>query len=109
MIHSRYNLDTMNTTTLHIKTDIQIRDSAKKIAEEFDLSLTALVNIMLKQIVRTKHLNLSLDEEPTPYMIETLKKSEEDVKAARVISFETKKDILDYLEKEIENEKLSTH
>ncbi len=87
----------MNSTTIHIKTDVKTRDDAKKVAEDFGFSLTSLVNALLKQIARTRRLNLSIDEEPTPYMIESLKKSEEDVKAGRVISFESGQEALDYV------------
>lgn len=99
----------MNTTTIHIKTDIKTRDDAKKIAENFGFSLTSLVNALLKQIARTKRLTLEMDEKPTPYMIESLKKSEEDVKAGRVISFESGQEALDYLDREIKNEKRNKH
>lgn len=87
----------MNTTTIHIKTDVKTRDDAKKIAENFGFSLTSLVNALLKQIARTKRLTLELDETPNQYMIESLKKSEEDVKAGRVISFESGQEALDYV------------
>lgn len=99
----------MSITTIHVKTDIKTRDSAKKIAEDFGFSLTALVNALLKQIVRTKRLTLSIDEEPTHYLLESLKKSEEDKKAGRVISFDSGKDALHYLLKEIKNDKRSTN
>lgn len=99
----------MNSTTLHIKTDITTRDDAKKVAAAFGFSLTSLVNALLKQVARTKRLTLSMDETPNQYMIDSLKKSEEDVKAGRVISFETEKDVLEYLTKEIEDEKPSTY
>lgn len=108
-IHFGYTLDRMNTTTIHIKTDVQTRDDAKKVAEDFGFSLTSLVNALLKQIARTKRLTLSMDEEPTQYMLESLKRSEEDVKAGRVISFESGQEALDYLADEIKNEKRSTH
>jgi len=96
-------------TTIHIKTDIQTRDSAKKVAEDFGFTLTSLVNAMLKQIARTKRLTLSLDETPNQYMIDALKQSEEDVKAGRVISFESGQEALEYLAKEIADEKQATH
>jgi hypothetical protein len=64
---------------------------------------------MLKQIARTKRLNLSLDETPSQYMIDALKQSEEDVKAGRVTSFESGKDALDYLAKEIADEKRAAY
>lgn len=87
----------MNTTTIHIKTDVKTRDEAKKVAEDFGFSLTSLVNALLKQIARTRRLTLELDEVPNQYMIESLKKSEEDVKAGRVISFESGQEALDYV------------
>lgn len=100
----------MNTTTIHVKTDIKTKDNAKKIAESFGFTLTSLVNALLKQIVRKRRISVDLDEEPTKYMLESLKKSEEDVKAGRVISFDSGKDVLDYLAKEIKNDKRnSTH
>ena len=104
-IHYGYTLDTMNTTTIHIKTDVKTRNEVKKIAEDFGFSLTSLVNALLKQIARTKHLDLNLEENPTQYMIDSLKKSEEEVKAGKTISFKSRMDILDYLSKEINNEK----
>lgn len=89
----------MSATTIHIKTDIKTRDNAKKVAENFGLSLTSLVNALLKQIVRTKHLTLSMEEKPTPYMLESLKKSEEDVKAGRVSpAFTNAKDAIAWLD-----------
>ena len=107
-IHYSYTFGGMNTT-IHIKTDVQTRDSAKKVAEDFGFTLTSLVNAMLKQIARTKRLTLSLDETPNQYMIDALKQSEEDVKAGRVISFESGQEALDYLAKEIADEKQATH
>lgn len=88
----------MNTTTIHIKTDIKTRDDARKIAQGFGFSLTSLVNTLLKHIVRTKRLTLTLDETPNQYMIESLKKSEEDVKAGRVSpGFTNAKDAIAWL------------
>lgn len=100
----------MNTTTIHVKTDIKTRDDAKKVAEDFGFTLTSLVNALLKQIARTRRLTLSMEEKPTQYMLDSLKKSEEEAKAGKVISFESGKDALDYLAKEIEDDKRnSTH
>ncbi len=90
---------TMYTTTIHVKTDVKTRNEAKKVAEDHGLSLTALINIVLKQVARTKHLTLRLDEEePSDYLIETLKKSEEDIKAGRVSpEFHNTKDAIAWL------------
>jgi addiction module RelB/DinJ family antitoxin len=102
-------LISMNTTTIHIKTDIKTRDDAKKVAEEFGFSLTSLVNAMLRQIARNKRLSLSLEEHPTPYMIETMKQAEEDVKAGRVISFQSGTEALLYIDSLIKDETKKKH
>jgi addiction module RelB/DinJ family antitoxin len=73
----------MDTTTLHIKTTLKTRNEAQEIAEKFGFSLTSLVNALLKQTIRTKRIALDL-EEPTQYMLDSLRKSEDEVKAGRV-------------------------
>lgn len=87
----------MNTTTLHIKTDIKTRDDAKRVADQFGFTLTSLVNALLKQIARNKRLTLSLEEEPTPYMIEEMKKSEDAEKAGKMTSFRSGEEALEYV------------
>ncbi len=104
-----YTLDTMNTTTIHIKTDVRIRDDAKKVAEDSGYSLTSLINALLRQIARTKSLNLNLEEKPNKHAVAMLKKSEEDYKAGRVTSFESWQEVLNYLDHEIANEKQTKH
>ena len=99
----------MNTTTIHIKTEVKTRDEVKKVAEDFGFTLTSLVNALLKQIARSKRLSLNLEENPNQYMIESLKKSEEDVKAGRVISFESPQEALDYVRSLIKNDKKHKH
>ncbi|VVB91008.1 Uncharacterised protein [uncultured archaeon] len=73
----------MNITTIHIKTDIKTRDEAKKVAEEHGFSLTALVNVVLKQIARTKHLTLNLEEEPSEYLLHEMKQARENREAGK--------------------------
>lgn len=94
----------MQTTTIHIKTDVITRAEAKKVAEDFGFSLTALVNALLKQIARTKRLTLSLDENPTPFMLSSLQQSEKDVETGNVRSFTSGKNAIDYLTKELQYE-----
>ena len=99
----------MNTTSLHIKIEPAIKEQAQKTAEELGLSLSAVMKALLKQFIRTKHLSIDIREIPNEYLRQSLKQSEEDIKAGRVISFESGKDVVDYLAKEIENEKRFTH
>jgi addiction module RelB/DinJ family antitoxin len=99
----------MSTTTIHIKTDVKTRDEARKVAEDFGFTLTSLVNALLKQIARNKRLTLSMDEEPTPYMIEALKLAEEAEKAGRMTSFTSGEDALAYVRSLIDERKKHRH
>ena len=96
----------MNVTTIHIKTDMRTKIKAKKVAEQFGLTLTSMVNAFLKQIARTKKLYLSLDEEePTEYFKTLMRQADEDIKAGRVISFKNPQEEFRYLDKLIDNDK----
>ena len=100
----------MNTTTIHVKIDTKTKIEAKSVAEEFGLTLTALVNALLKQIARTKQLYLSAEkEEPTEYFKQLMREADEDVKAGRVISFKNPEEEFRYLDKLIENDKKIKH
>lgn len=99
----------MYTTSLHIKIESSIKKEAQKTAEELGLSLSATVKALLKQFIRTKQLSVGLNEIPTQYLTNSLKQSDKDIKAGRVISFKNGRDALGYLEREIENEKYKNH
>ena len=64
----------------------------------------------IKQFIRTKRLSIGITEEiPNEYLRQSLKQSDEDIKAGRTLSFKSGKDALDYLAREIEDEKRSAH
>lgn len=90
----------MNTTVINIKTNAMVKSKAQAIAEELGLSLSAVINALLKQFVRTKKLNVSVRPEiPSPYLIKALKESEENVRQGRVSpSFTNVNDAVAWLE-----------
>ena|SRR6266446_6635476 len=95
----------MNTTSLHVKIEPTIKEQAQKTADELGLSLSGVVKALLRQFIRTKRLSVDLPEIPNARTRKSLKQSMEDIKAGRVLSFASKKDVLDYLDKEIADEK----
>jgi addiction module RelB/DinJ family antitoxin len=100
----------MNTTSLHIQIEPAIKQQAQKTASELGLSLSSVVKALLKQFIRTKRLSVGITEEiPNEYLRQSLKQSDEDIKAGRTLSFKSGKDALDYLAREIEDEKRSAH
>jgi addiction module RelB/DinJ family antitoxin len=92
----------MNVTIIHIKTDTKIRDEARKVAEEYGLSLTGLVNVVLRQIAKTKHLTVNLnDEEPSEYLLKEMKQAKADREAGRASPiFHSAKEMEEWIEKQ---------
>ncbi len=96
----------MNTASILIKTDPQIKTKAQKTAEKMGLSLTSVINHYLKHFINTETITFSIrDEIPSQYLINALKESEADVKAGRVTSFKSGKEALAYLDSMIEHER----
>ena len=96
----------MNTTTLTIKIDKKTKEESQKVAEELGFSLSAIIKSQLRNLIRTKRVDVSLREEkPTAYFDKALKDAEEDIKAGRVISFKDTDEVLEYLDKKMEYEK----
>ena len=101
----------MNTTSLHIQIEPVIKQQAQKTASELGLSLSSVVKALLKQFIRTKSLAVGIKERPeipNEYLRKSLKQSEEDIKAGRVISFKTPDDAIAYVSSLIEDEKNRT-
>ena len=70
----------MNTTSLHIKIEPDIKQEAQKTAEDLGLSLSAVTKALLKQFVRTKRLSVGasdLPEIPNAYLRKILDSEEE--------------------------------
>lgn len=97
----------MNTAVVNVKVNPKVKRESQKIAEQLGLSLSSLINGYLKQLIRTRKVSFDLSEEPTEYMLQSLKQSAEDIKNKRVISFKKSTDALDYLDKIIADEKRS--
>ena len=95
----------MNTAVVNVKVDPKIKKKAQSIADELGLSLSAVVNGYLRQFIQLKTISFGKAEEPSDYLIRELKKSEADIKAGRVISFDHPNKALNYLDKIIREEK----
>lgn len=76
----------MNTAVINVRVEPTTKRQAKKIADELGLSLSSLIHGFLKHFVRTKSVTFSLSEEPSEYLIQSLKESQADIKAGRVSS-----------------------
>lgn len=73
----------MNTAVINIKTNPQTKAKAQAIAKELGLSLSALVNGFLHQLVKTKKVTFSTDEEPSDWLISQMKQAEKNYKEGK--------------------------
>lgn len=88
----------MNTAVINIKVNPSVKKGAQLVAEELGLSLSSVINGFLKQLVRTRYVSFSLQEEPTSYLIDILQESKRDIKAKRVSpNFNNAKDAVNWL------------
>lgn len=88
----------MNTAVINIKTDPKVKKDAQKMAATLGFSLSALLNGYLRHFLKTKSVHFSLNEEPTPYLLDMLRESEEDRRAGRVVSFDDPNEGLKFLD-----------
>ena len=96
----------MQSAVINFTTEEKTKQIAQKVAKKMGISLSMVLNNYLKNFVKTKKIVFSAeDETPNQYLINALQESEEDVKAGRVIRFKTGKEELDYLDKEITDER----
>ena len=93
----------MRSAVINVRTKPEIKQMAQKVAEELGFNLSTVINAFLKQFIRTKTVFFTLNEgRPTSFLVRDLKQSEEDRKAGRVYSFESKKEVLDFMDKLME-------
>lgn len=73
----------MNTAIITIKTDPEVKEKVQKVALDMGLTLTSLINSYLKHVVRTKRVEISLDETPNAYLKSILKQAEKNYKKGK--------------------------
>ncbi len=74
----------MNTAVINVKTEPKVKYEAQIVAKKFGVSLSSLVNAYLKQLVRTKKIEFTLEEEPTTHLLNILNLAQKDIKAGKV-------------------------
>ena len=89
----------MAKTVVNIKTDVQVKRGAQKIAKELGLPLSTVVNAYLKEFIRERGVTFSLAPRLRPEIQKLVAQAEEDYKAGRNISpaFETAEEMDRYL------------
>ena len=74
----------MNTSVINIRTQPDVKKAAQQVAEDLGMNLSVLINGFLKNLIKTNTISLKVSEEPSEYLINSIKETEEDVKNGRV-------------------------
>ncbi len=88
----------MNTAVINIKTEPLVKKQAQQVAQDLGLTLSSVINAFLKNLIRNKTINFSLNENPSPYLIRQLKNSKEDIEKGKISpTFSNTKDAIKWL------------
>lgn len=90
----------MNTTVINIKTDKNLKKDAQRLAKNFGLPLSTVVNTYLREFVREKRIVFSEPPTPNAKTRKILDRAIADIKAGRnlVGPFETAEDMDQFLD-----------
>ncbi len=105
----------MNTAVINVKIDPKTKSQAQKIAEELGLSLSAVINGYLKQLIRTKKVTFEIPEEELSAEVkQAFKRAEEDRNTGNVTTFYNTEDAYSYLNNMVNDavskkKRLNTH
>jgi len=90
----------MNSTIINIKTDPKIKKEAKKITAEMGLTLSGAINGFLRQLIRSKTVLFTLNENaPSDYLLSSIKESEKEKRDGKFYSFKSNKEAIKFLDK----------
>lgn len=74
------------TTILHIKTDTKVRSQVEKLAKNNGITMTALINLSLRNLIKNPTIELDLSLVPNARTKNTITRARKDYKARKNIS-----------------------
>jgi addiction module RelB/DinJ family antitoxin len=86
-----------NTAVINIKTNPKIKKEAQAVASNLGLSLSAVINAYLHQLVRNKKVEYDMEAHPSPRLIKAIREAEKDYKEGKTFSFDNVNDALKFL------------
>jgi DNA-damage-inducible protein J len=86
-------------TAINIKTDVDVKRRAQKVAKELGIPLSTIVNAYLKQLGREPRVNFAVPLRPNKKTAELLRRASGDYRKRRNISpeFSTAEEMDEYL------------
>lgn len=89
----------MNYTVVNLKIDPKTKKEAQLVAQEIGVPLSTLLKSYIKQLVRTKKVTFDVSEEPSEYLIRSLKEAKKDREKGYVSpTFTSAKEAINWLD-----------
>jgi len=87
-------------TVIHLRANREVKENARKVAQELGLSLSDVINASLRNFIRTREVYFSHTPRMTPELEKLLGRAEKDIRKNRNISprFKTANDATTYLD-----------
>lgn len=86
-----------NTAVINIKTNPKIKKEAQAVASNLGLSLSAVINAYLHQLVRDKKVEYDMEAHPSPRLIKAIKEGIKDHKEGKTYGFDNVEKALKFL------------
>lgn len=75
----------MDTAVINIRTDAAVKSQFQQVAKELGLGVSALLNALMRQVIKTKRVELEARPEiPSAYLVEALQESTSDIRQGRI-------------------------
>src|SRR3990167_3551192 len=86
------------TAVVNIKVDSEVKKKAQEVAKELGFSLSAVLTAYMKQLIRRRGLDFTIEDEPSDYFVKSMKESEKNVKEGWVSpKFDNSEDAMAWL------------
>ena len=96
----------MNGAVINIKVEPRLKAKAQEVASDLGFSLSSLIKGYLRQLITTKTIHFSLqNEEPSEYLIKALRESEEQRKKGQFKSFKGADEAMGFIDKVIDEKR----
>ncbi len=76
----------MSKSVINFKIDSEVKEEAQKLARELGMPLSSIVNAQLRELIRTRTLNVSAEPRMTPYLERIIEGVEQDRKTGKNIT-----------------------
>lgn len=76
----------MSKSVINFKVDSEVKEEAQRLARELGVPLSSIVNAQLRELIRTRTLNVSAEPRMTPYLEKIIANVERDRKTDKNIT-----------------------